>query len=69
MDGVVESSVDLNTIPQLKEMFGYQEEQLYFITKVLYEREMDEPEKQAEHDNAKRVEAGLQAAAAEQQVQ
>ena len=69
MDGVVESSVGLNTIPQLKEMFGYQEEQLYFITKVLYEREMDEPEKQAEHDNAKRVEAGLQAAAAEQQVQ
>lgn len=55
MEGVAESIINLNDNPFLKEKLAYTSENLYYVTKELFEREQDDAEKVLKHENAKKV--------------
>ncbi len=53
---VIQSTVNLKDIPEIKEMLGIHEsENLYLVTTVMYERSMGDKVKVAEHKNAEKL--------------
>lgn len=56
-----EKLLDISDIPEIREAIGAADgEKLYWVTKTVYETEQNKPEKLAQHDNAKKVEALLE---------